>query len=57
MSDIDSNMNDAQKNSDNILESEVDSQASDQMSRGNTRKTKEHPVPAAAIPINALLAL
>ena len=57
MSDSDSNMNDARRNFDGILESDADSQASDQVFREGTRGTEERPAPAAPIPIDALLAL
>ena len=48
-------MEDAQRNFDGILESETDSQASDQVSKRGTRKTEEHS--AAAIHMDALLTL
>ena len=48
-------MHDPRNNPDNILEYDKESLASDQVSRKNTREMQERP--AAAIPMNALLAL
>ena len=57
VSNLDSDIEGAQRHSDGILESNTDSQASDQVFREGTRGTEERPAPAAPIPIDALLAL
>ena len=55
MSDSNSDMENAQRNSDGILESDKDVQARDQVFRRNTSKAEKPPAPA--IPMDALLAL
>ena len=49
MSDSDSNMNDARRNFDGILESDADSRVSDQVFRENTKETEECPAPAISM--------
>ena len=50
-------MKDTQRYSDNATVSDTNSQASDQASREDAKKTEECLAPAAAIPIDALPAL
>ena len=55
VSDSDSDTEDAHRDSYGILESNTDSQASDQVFRENTRGTEKCPAPAAPIPMVALM--
>ena len=57
MSDSDSDMEDAQRNSDGILESDLNSQVSDEGFKGGTIEAEVCPALAVASSMNTLLAL